>query len=156
MKIVFMGTPHFAVPSLEKLIEQGYYVAAVVTQPDRKSGRGHKMMPPPVKTAAMAHDIPMLQFEKIKTDQGVAGAKRNCTGYHRYGRVRADTFKRNPRYSADGLHQRTCVAAAEIQRRCAHTVGGHQRGSTNGRYDHVYGRRAGHRGHDCVRRCTDR
>lgn len=76
MKIVFMGTPHFAVPSLNRLIENGYDITAVVTQPDRKSGRGHKMTPPPVKTAALEHNIPVLQFEKIKTPEGVQALRK--------------------------------------------------------------------------------
>ncbi len=75
MKLVFMGTPQFAVPSLEKLISSGYNIAAVVTQPDRKSGRGHKTVPPPVKPLAEAHGIPVLQFEKIKSPEGVAALK---------------------------------------------------------------------------------
>jgi len=75
MKIVFMGTPSFAVPSLGALIEGGYDIAAVVTQPDRKAGRGHKMMPPPVKALANEHDIPVLQFQRIKSPEGVAALK---------------------------------------------------------------------------------
>ena len=75
MKIVFMGTPAFAVPGLNKLIENGYDIAAVVTQPDRKSGRGHKVAPPPVKTAAQKHGIPVLQFERIKNDDGIAALR---------------------------------------------------------------------------------
>jgi len=75
MRIVFMGTPHFAVPSLEKLIAAGYDIAAVFTQPDRKSGRGHKVSPPPVKECAMRHGIDVLQFERIKTPEGVAALK---------------------------------------------------------------------------------
>jgi len=75
MRLVFMGTPQFAVPSLEKLINSGYEIAAVVTQPDRKSGRGHKVLPPPVKLLAEDHGIPVLQFEKIKSPEGVAALK---------------------------------------------------------------------------------
>lgn len=71
-RIVFMGTPDFAVPSLEMLIREGYNVAAVVTQPDRKAGRGHKMTPPPVKTVAEENGIPVYQFEKIRVPEGVA------------------------------------------------------------------------------------
>lgn len=70
-----MGTPHFAVPSLTKLIEAGYDVAAVVTQPDRKRGRGHKLSPSPVKEAALIRDIPVLQFDRIKSKEGVAALK---------------------------------------------------------------------------------
>ncbi len=75
MKLVFMGTPQFAVPSLEKLIHSGYDIAAVVTQPDRKSGRGQKLVPPPVKLLAEAHGIPVLQFDRIKSAEGVAALK---------------------------------------------------------------------------------
>lgn len=71
-KIVFMGTPDFAVPSLEMLLREGYRVAAVITQPDRKAGRGHKMTPPPVKRIAEANHIPVYQFEKIRVPEGVA------------------------------------------------------------------------------------
>jgi len=75
MKIVFMGTPEFAVPSLRALIEGGYDIAAVVTQPDRKAGRGHKLTPPPVKVLAEAHGIPVLQFQRIKSPEGVEALK---------------------------------------------------------------------------------
>ena len=54
-KILFMGTPEFAVPSLEKLVAQGYPVIAVVTQPDRPKGRGKQLAPPPVKVWAEEH-----------------------------------------------------------------------------------------------------
>ena len=64
-KIVFMGTPAFSVPILDGLVEQGYEVQAVVTQPDRPVGRKKTITPPPVKVAALKHDIPVLQPEKI-------------------------------------------------------------------------------------------
>lgn len=75
MNIVFMGTPEFSVPSLKALIDGGYDIAAVVTQPDRKSGRGHKLTPPPVKVVAEEHGIPVLQFHKIKSAEGVSALK---------------------------------------------------------------------------------
>ena len=49
MRIVFMGTPDFAVPSLQALIDQGHEICGVYTQPDKPKGRGHKLLPPPVK-----------------------------------------------------------------------------------------------------------
>ncbi len=67
MKIVFMGTPDFAVPSLDILVKNGYEVAAVVTQPDKPKGRGNKLTPPPVKEYALNNNIPVLQPEKVKT-----------------------------------------------------------------------------------------
>ncbi len=68
MRIVFMGTPEFAVPVLEKLIETGEEVAGVFTQPDRPKGRGNRLAPPPVKVLAQAHGIPVFQPEKIRRD----------------------------------------------------------------------------------------
>lgn len=68
MRIVFMGTPDFAVASLEKIIESGQEVVAVVTAPDRPAGRGQKLMPSAVKEAALKHDIPVLQPEKLKSE----------------------------------------------------------------------------------------
>ena len=68
LKIVFMGTPEFAVPSLEMLVSEGYDIAAVVTQPDKPKGRGHKLMPPPVKVLAEKHGIKVLQPVKVSRD----------------------------------------------------------------------------------------
>ncbi|WP_404450024.1 methionyl-tRNA formyltransferase [Sutcliffiella horikoshii] len=65
-KIVFMGTPDFAVPVLQQIIQDGYEVIAVVTQPDRPKGRKKIMTPPPVKVEAEKHQIPVYQPEKIK------------------------------------------------------------------------------------------
>lgn len=63
-----MGTPDFAVPVLESLINQGYDIDLVVTQPDRPRGRKKVLTPPPVKVAAEEHNIPVFQPEKIKDD----------------------------------------------------------------------------------------
>lgn len=64
-KVVFMGTPAFSVPILEGLLTAGYEVQAVVTQPDRPVGRKKTITPPPVKVAALEHDLVVLQPEKI-------------------------------------------------------------------------------------------
>ena len=69
MRIVFMGTPEFAVPSLKALIEAGYDVVACCTQPDRPSGRGKKLTACPVKEEALRHGIPVYQFEKIRRQE---------------------------------------------------------------------------------------
>ena len=68
MRIVFMGTPEFAVPSLEALIGQKYELAGVFTQPDRPKGRGKKPAPGPVKVAAEQAGIPVFQPERIRKD----------------------------------------------------------------------------------------
>lgn len=64
MKIVFMGSPDFAVPSLEALVEARFEVALVVTQPDRPAGRGRRMLPTAVKTVAREHHLPVIDFGK--------------------------------------------------------------------------------------------
>ncbi len=65
-KIVFMGTPVFSVPVLRRIIEDGYEVIGVVTQPDRPVGRKKILTPPPVKVEALKHGIPVFQPEKIR------------------------------------------------------------------------------------------
>lgn len=65
-KVVFMGTPDFAVPCLSMLVEEGYEVQAVVSQPDRPKGRGQKLTPSPVKEAALAFGLPVFTPERIK------------------------------------------------------------------------------------------
>lgn len=71
MRIVFMGTPAFAAPSLEALLEGGFDVVAAVTQPDRPSGRGKKLTACPVKELAVTHGVPVLQFERIRRQEGI-------------------------------------------------------------------------------------
>jgi methionyl-tRNA formyltransferase len=66
MRIVFMGTPDFAVESLKILVENNYQVVGVVTMPDKPSGRGHKLQFSPVKQYALNHNLPVLQPEKLK------------------------------------------------------------------------------------------
>ena len=74
MRIAFLGTPEFALPSLEMLRTSGHTLA-VFTQPDRPVGRHATLTPPPTKAYALAHDIPVLQFEKIRLPEGVAALK---------------------------------------------------------------------------------
>ena len=72
MKLVFLGTPQFAVPSLERLIQQeDFEVVAVVTQPDKRRGRGSDLMPSPVKSAALLHGLPVWQPRRIKKEAEV-------------------------------------------------------------------------------------
>lgn len=71
MKIVFMGTPDFSVNALESLIEAGHEVAAVVTQPDKKKGRGEKVQFSPVKEAALKHGLTVYQPQKVRDEEFV-------------------------------------------------------------------------------------
>ncbi|MDY3764311.1 MAG: methionyl-tRNA formyltransferase [Candidatus Ventricola sp.] len=75
MRIVFMGTPDFAVPSLRALVDHGYEVVGVFCQPDRPKGRGHKLAACPVKELAQSAGIPVFQPERIKREEGVAMLK---------------------------------------------------------------------------------
>ncbi len=72
LRIVYMGTPEFAVPPLRKLIEEGYNVVAVVTAPDKPAGRGLHMQPSAVKAYAVSVGLPVLQPEKLR-DEGFVG-----------------------------------------------------------------------------------
>lgn len=78
MKVIFLGTPEFAVPALERLIAwPECSVVALVTQPDRPSGRGNKVVPPPTKVVAQAHDIPVLQPEKLSKAPDIVQAMKD-------------------------------------------------------------------------------
>ncbi len=69
MRTIFMGTPDFAVPSLEKLLERKDEVCAVFTQPDKPKGRGHKLQAPAVKELALAHGLPVFQPDTLRTEE---------------------------------------------------------------------------------------
>ena len=69
MRVVFCGTPEFAVPCLEALVRERFEVALVVSQPDRAKGRGLEVVPTPVKQVALANSIPVAQPEKIKNNE---------------------------------------------------------------------------------------
>ena len=71
LKTIFMGTPDFAVPCLE-VLQDKTEILAVITQPDRPKGRGHNMQPSPVKVKALEYGLPVLQPEKIKTEEFTA------------------------------------------------------------------------------------
>jgi len=68
-KIIFMGTPEFAVPAMKALYDRGYHIVQVVTQPDRRSGRGRKLLSPAVKAAALHIGLPVIQPETVMSDE---------------------------------------------------------------------------------------
>ena len=68
LKIVFFGTPEFAVASLDRLVEEGYDVEAVVTMPDKTAGRGHRLIQSDVKKYAEAHGLEVLQPDKLRAE----------------------------------------------------------------------------------------
>jgi methionyl-tRNA formyltransferase len=71
MRLVFLGTPLFAVPTLERIVDAGHQVAAVLTQPDRPRGRGQQLAPPPVKEAALRLGLPVYQPERVRRPESV-------------------------------------------------------------------------------------
>ncbi|HEY5973713.1 MAG TPA: methionyl-tRNA formyltransferase [Geobacteraceae bacterium] len=71
LRIVFMGTPDFACPTLQMLLDRGEQVVAVVTQPDRPKGRGQQLQPPPVKELAQRHGIPVVQPVKVRLPESI-------------------------------------------------------------------------------------
>ena len=71
MRLIFMGTPEFAVSSLSRLVADGHTVAAAFTQPDKPAGRGNKLLQPPVKVFALEHGITVFQPSRIKTNPDV-------------------------------------------------------------------------------------
>lgn len=95
MKIVFMGTPQAAVPSLERLLEDGHEIVAVYTQPDRPAGRGNKINFSPVKEFALARNLPLLQPEKIKSAEAFdkfSTLDADVAVVVAYGRILPETF----------------------------------------------------------------
>ena len=68
MKVMFFGTPDYAVNVLQAILDSRHEVVAVVSQPDKAKGRSNKIVPTPVKQLAMAHNIPVFQYESIRKD----------------------------------------------------------------------------------------
>ena len=90
MRVVFMGTPDIAATCLQKILDDGFQVVGVYTQPDRPKGRGMKMVFSPVKELAIAHQIPVFQPENFREDQTVeelAALKPDVCAVVAYGRI---------------------------------------------------------------------
>lgn len=90
MRIIFFGTPAFAVPSLKILLDEGRDVVAVVTQPDRLKGRGHLLSAPPVKEFALTRGIPVLQPDRVRTSefqQELVSLRPEAIAVVAYGRI---------------------------------------------------------------------
>ncbi len=108
MRIVFMGTPEFAVPSLERLIADGHEIAGVYTQPDKpRNRRGLKLTPTPVKVAALAHDLPVFQPVTLK-DEAVQDQVRALAPelivVAAYGKLLPKAVLEAPKYGCINVH----------------------------------------------------
>jgi methionyl-tRNA formyltransferase len=108
MKLVFCGTPQFAVPTLEKLIESGFEIKLVLTQPDRPKGRGLELVASPVKQSALKLNLPVYQPEKIKTNEDLEARLREVAPdaiiVVGYGRIIPKWMADLPRYGNINLH----------------------------------------------------
>ena len=108
MRIVFMGTPDFAVPSLKKIIEKGYKVEAVFTQPDKPKGRGHKMQMSPVKEVALEHNIPVYQPQTLRNNEEMLGVLKDIAPdmivVAAYGKILPESVLNLPKYGSINVH----------------------------------------------------
>lgn len=106
MRIIFMGTPDFAVPSLEALLTK-HEVVLVVTQPDKPKGRGKKMVPTPVKACALEHGIPVLQPEKVKEPEFVEQLRSyepDLIAVTAFGQILSEPILEMPKYGCINVH----------------------------------------------------
>lgn len=103
-----MGTPDFAVPSLKKLVESGYDVKLVVTQPDKPAGRGKKVTPPPVKVVAEELGIPVYQPEKVKENdelkKRLLEVEPDLIVVAAYGKILPEWLLNLPKYGTINVH----------------------------------------------------
>jgi len=107
MVIVFFGTPQFAVPTLELLLASRHCVALVVTQPDKRRGRGQKVTDSPVKAAALAHDIPVYQPERLRAPEVAETLRRHAPDLGvvvAYGKLIPDELLQLPRLGMVNVH----------------------------------------------------
>jgi methionyl-tRNA formyltransferase len=106
-RILFMGTPDFAVPTLNALIDGGYNVIGVVTQPDKPFGRGYTLKAPPVKEAALAKNIPVYQPESLKKvyfEQTLNELCPDAIIVVAYGKILYPYIIRNPKFGCINVH----------------------------------------------------
>lgn len=106
-RIVFMGTPEFAVPSLKVLLDRGENVVCVVTQPDRPKGRGRKIVAPPVKELALQASIPVLQPKSVKGNDFLAELSKyqpDIIGLTAYGNLLPETIVDLPPLGTINVH----------------------------------------------------
>lgn len=107
MKIVFMGTPDFAVEALEALLSAGHAVSAVVTQPDRQKGRDRKVQFSPVKECALAHGLPVFQPEKIRVPEAVEKLREyeaDIFVVAAFGQILSKEILEMPKYGCINIH----------------------------------------------------
>lgn len=126
MRIIFMGTPEFAVPCLERLIQDGHEVSGVFTQPDKPKGRGYSVMPPPVKQAALKAGIPVYQPASVKTEAAFAQLKAldpELIVVVAYGKILPQAVLDLPHMGASMCMHRCCRGCAARRRSSGRSCG---------------------------------
>ena len=119
MRLGFMGTPAFAVPSLRALVDAGHEICLVVTQPDRPAGRGRRVIPPPVKLAAQELKLPVLQPEKVREPAMIAAlrsAQPESIVVVAYGQLLPETILDLPSHGCINLHASLLPKRSEERR----------------------------------------
>lgn len=107
MRIVFMGTPDFSVPCLQRLIADGEEVVGVFTQPDKPKGRGYTLTPPPVKTEALKHNIPVFQPKSMRDGEARAileALQPDLNVVVAYGKILPPEILYFPQYHSINIH----------------------------------------------------
>lgn len=107
MKLIFMGTPEFAVPCLERLIADGHTVSLVVTQGDKPRGRGQKLLPPPVKACALEHGIAVFQPDTLKSAEAfdrLSAEQADAIIVVAYGKILPKNVLDLPEYGCINVH----------------------------------------------------
>ncbi len=121
MKVVYMGTPDFAVDTLEAIVKAGHEVALVVTQPDKAKGRGKKVCYTPVKEKALEHDLPVAQPEKVREEDFVEKLRAiapDVIVVVAFGQILPESILNIPKYGCINVHASLLPAyrgAAPIQ-----------------------------------------
>lgn len=107
MNIVFMGTPEFALPTLEKIYNSSHSILSVITQPDRPKGRGQKQVDSPIKKFALENNLPLLQPATVNTKEFIASLLENRPDYIivvAFGQILSETLLKVPKQFCINLH----------------------------------------------------
>jgi methionyl-tRNA formyltransferase len=107
LRVIFFGTPEFAVPTLRSLLDSRHEVVAVVSQPDRPRGRGHRLTPTPTRTLAHDRGVPVLQPERIRTDAFLSDVRAlhpDLGVVAAYGKILPDALLAIPRLGMINVH----------------------------------------------------
>lgn len=107
MRILFMGTPEFAVSSLKRLVEDGHEICGVITQPDKPKNRGHKLQPTPVKEYALTKELDVFQPQKARDGEAMGIVERlapELIVVAAYGKILPEELLNYPKYGSINVH----------------------------------------------------